>query len=1008
MHKISSYFSRIAIVLVVSILIMNFFSIPANSTANTTRADLTIKEIVLPGNLTEGKKIEIPVKILNQGEKNISTMETIWVGLFVDYSDIPLVVNYSDKGLPMGKEVFINLSWTPSYIDDNEHYFSIIVNFNYTILESDYNNNFMDFYDVIQEKETDLEITSVELPSFFNLNQTTSFTGIIKNNGRKTSEKILVYFNSSKGLVDTYEIKNVIDRNESVMFYFNWTPSSFGVNNIVFRVVYKNKTYDVYEKTVIVGIQEFTWWNTSWHYRYFITVKGTGNVSQVFNFTDILDDLGVVSQFFENDTIRVVKYSEDGEIVDVVDEYYFNETDVFDPLNNANGTLLWEVDGSSTLKYYCVYFDVEGNIGSRTQMVENEDMEKSGSVSVVSPGFATGWWASIDTPKDDSYTLIDKPVNISVTTTALIDNVSAFLYYNDNMSLNDTVYLSFNPDQTSWYYTGYSFPREGNWTIKIRCKDNAGFEVNLSGISIYVGRPDLRITNVSTPQVYVNDTVNVSVIVFCENASVKNVSVALRINKTDNGFEVYNVTKHVNLERNKKTVVDFSWTPNNTGEHIIMVYLDYDNQVNESNETNNFLSKKVTVYNWPDLEVESIVLPTIPIMEFDDVKIDVSIRNNGLTDAKDYIVKLYIEPESQGLMKYTNERDSKKISVDSGKKIETSLYWRNAKSGRWFVGVKVFFNETKKDYNIFNNRLLCSDILVVKSYDKNKPMISDVVVDTGTGQQGEKVVITANITDDTGIQLVNITITNPDGVETKDVMIRSAGYMFKYEFSETLKVGVYHYEIFVMDISYYKNNNTKEGTFYIEKETVKPHISYVGAEPFVQLKNKEVNIYCIAYDNIEIQSVEVMITPPDGIPFKKYLSEESENRYVYKDIYSDFGKYTFHILVKDNAGNFNISGNSSFWITSNTDDTDNDGIPDKWEQRYGFNSKNASDAKLDPDNDGLTNLEEYKAGTDPLKAIFTQNIGYRIKTNLWYISLSILLFVILVLLVFFGKRRIFL
>src|SRR5690606_20173719 len=46
-------------------------------------------------------------------------------------------------------------------------------------------------------------------------------------------------------------------------------------------------------------------------------------------------------------------------------------------------------------------------------------------------------------------------------------------------------------------------------------------------------------------------------------------------------------------------------------------------------------------------------------------------------------------------------------------------------------------------------------------------------------------------------------------------------------------------------------------------------------------------------------------------------------------------------------------------------DADSDGMPDGWETAEGFNPANAGDAALDADADGLSNLREYLAGTDP-------------------------------------------
>ncbi len=48
-----------------------------------------------------------------------------------------------------------------------------------------------------------------------------------------------------------------------------------------------------------------------------------------------------------------------------------------------------------------------------------------------------------------------------------------------------------------------------------------------------------------------------------------------------------------------------------------------------------------------------------------------------------------------------------------------------------------------------------------------------------------------------------------------------------------------------------------------------------------------------------------------------------------------------------------------------TQDSDEDGMPDFWEQAHGLDPAEAADAAADPDRDGLTNLEEFRAGQDP-------------------------------------------
>ena len=50
-------------------------------------------------------------------------------------------------------------------------------------------------------------------------------------------------------------------------------------------------------------------------------------------------------------------------------------------------------------------------------------------------------------------------------------------------------------------------------------------------------------------------------------------------------------------------------------------------------------------------------------------------------------------------------------------------------------------------------------------------------------------------------------------------------------------------------------------------------------------------------------------------------------------------------------------------------DSDNDGMPDAWETKYGLNPNDPSDAVKDCNGDGYTNIEKYINGIDPTRKV---------------------------------------
>jgi hypothetical protein len=290
--------------------------------------------------------------------------------------------------------------------------------------------------------------------------------------------------------------------------------------------------------------------------------------------------------------------------------------------------------------------------------------------------------------------------------------------------------------------------------------------------------------------------------------------------------------------------------------------------------------------------------------------------------------------------------------------------------------------------------------------EKNTPVIKIIEL-TNIQEIGKSVSIVAEITDKSGIKKVNITVMNPKNTTYIGNMTSQGINSYIFEFNNTRIIGEYNFSITATDNSFYQMQSTVYGAFEIIGDATPPSIDYFGVYPTVQLKGGYVDISCISTDFIGVKSVRVMLKYPDGrLATKSMTNSASAGKYVYRQTYDILGQYIFNITSEDTSGNIRYTENKEFWITTDINDVDCDGMPDWWEERYGFDPYDPTDAEQDEDGDGYTNIEEYNEGNNPLKRVFSlQEIVNKLRENWSYLIISIILFILILVLSIYGLKR---
>jgi len=959
----------------------------------TLGSHLTILNVtVTPDPAVEGDTVHIYVTIQNIGSQNISAGQQIIITVKVDNEQSIAASLIDSFGLLKNQQRTENLTWIATLGSIQRRLLHVTVTY-LGVAEAVADGEIR-----INERKTDLLFVSTpSISGMTTLGKPVTITAIVKNIGKNTTQDINVSLFIDRLLNKGYIKSGGLIKGESSELSFSWTPLTFGVHTINLTIDPKriiseqSVTNNYYETTTSV----IPWWNTSWHYRRIYNVSGTGNLSTTVNFTALLRSLKVTNKTFENTTITVVRYYTNGTMI-VINKTWFNETSLFNKSTNALGTLTWMVAGSSL---YGVYFDVIENRGTRKPMNETLNLTQSGSAqaSVVS---IQGWWPEFVHPWETYYRL-NTILSIEVNTMAKAKNVTARFTWNGHAESNLTL-SSLNT--LKWTGTSHPLGKRGNWTVTVIGFDDAGYQTVPLTASFYIGDPDLALTALSAPEVcYVGYNITITANIRAFNTTVQYVNVSLLINNLPVSSQ-----KNLTIQKDENRTLQFSWRPQSKGKQNVTVKIYF----NDSNPGNNKRSKWVTVEGLPDLDVVNISVTPTPVNEGNPVTITTRIINTGDGNATDYKVILFCEQnENNHTMYFWDDKNFTTVSLkkNEAKFInltwETTSYGKNSFHGEWAVGIQILNTTQTPDKHGEDNYEALFHVLRVIPSERRPPLITNVNYPRTT-EQGQPVLISARVTDESGINSVKISIKTPSRTFVNTTMTAKENNQYEYLFVNT-QPGWYNFSITATDQSPYRNHTTVSGTFQIIEDQTPPTIEYSGEYPFVQLKNGQVEIRCITTDFSGIQSVEVSIHFPDNISETHSMINTSlDSKYVYTQDYGIIGKYVYSITVEDNKGNKKTTDDKTFWITNDLDDTDNDGMPDIWEKSYGFNPYDPSDASQDADNDGVTNLQEYKDGTNPAKKLSSPSEFFtRLKENWAYLVASIIVFVMIVILARYGIRR---
>ncbi|MCJ2564326.1 MAG: PQQ-binding-like beta-propeller repeat protein, partial [Candidatus Thermoplasmatota archaeon] len=183
------------------------------------------------------------------------------------------------------------------------------------------------------------------------------------------------------------------------------------------------------------------------------------------------------------------------------------------------------------------------------------------------------------------------------------------------------------------------------------------------------------------------------------------------------------------------------------------------------------------------------------------------------------------------------------------------------------------------------------------------PEIADVQATPSPQEVYFGVNVSAIVTDDFSVGVVNLNVSGPSGV-SNDSMLFDGGPGRYYIENLYDEIGTHAFTIWATDSS--GNVNSSSGQFEIV-DTTMPTLEDVTIVPPSPEVFDSVNISVLVQDNYQLDGVWVEIIDPDALLFGNFSMpyDSGTGRYYYQNSYSKLGGYTCTIWASDTSGNWN-------------------------------------------------------------------------------------------------------